>query len=316
MLNRINQLGLSLAVLAFAGLGTAHAQDENPCEDMDNPCEDTGDEGDMDNPCGESNPCEDADADADATTDDGGGEEAAADDGAAAGHSMITATGKIKINVAVGVGLSTDFVGDPIALAPDVIYGVMDKLDVGLYHTAMGITGFWSQPGGGLCLAGDLCADVYNGPTGVLANFSLAEGKLSVAANGGALASNIAGDTMLLSLKAGAKINYALSEQMGLQVDPSIIIGLNERDFNKEFLNIPVAFMYAVDEKIHAGVQTGLAGPLDGLGDAYAIPLNLGGMYAVDAKLGVGAAFGFSNIAGKNSTADARDLTIFAKYAL
>ena len=80
MLNRINQLGLTLAVFAFAGLGTAHAQDENPCgDDMENPCmEDTGDDADMDNPCGDANPCGD-----DAMSDDGGGEEAAAmgDDG-------------------------------------------------------------------------------------------------------------------------------------------------------------------------------------------------------------------------------------------
>ena len=127
MLNRINQLGLTLAVFAFAGLGTAHAQDENPCgDDMDNPCmEDTGDDADMDNPCGDANPCGD-----DAMSDDGGGEEEAAmGDDAAGHHSMVTATGKIKINAAVGVNLSADAVADPIALAPDVVYGVMDKLD-------------------------------------------------------------------------------------------------------------------------------------------------------------------------------------------
>jgi len=316
MLNRINQLGLTLAVFAFAGLGTAHAQDENPCgDDMENPCmEDTGDDADMDNPCGDANPCGD-----DAMSDDGGGEEAAAmgdDAGAAGHHSMVTATGKIKINAAVGVNLSADAVADPIALAPDVVYGVMDKLDAGLYHTAMGITGFWSQNGGGLCLVGDACGDVYNGPTGILANYSLAEGQLSVAGNGGLVLTNIAGDTMFMGLKAGARVRYMIDDKMGLQVDPSIIIGLNERDFNKEVIALPVAFMYAVDAKIHAGVQTGVFAPLEDIGDFYQIPLNLAGMYQVDSKLGVGGAFGFGNIAGKNSSADFRNLTIFATYAL
>tara|TARA_R110002096_G_scaffold44526_13_gene120558 strand:+ start:154751 stop:155689 length:939 start_codon:yes stop_codon:yes gene_type:complete len=312
MLNRINQLGLTLAVFAFAGLGTAHAQDENPCgDDMDNPCMEDSSEGEWEDDS-------DAEPEGDAATDDGGGEAAMmSEEAAAAGHSMVTAKGKIKIRAALGVGLSKDFVGDPIALAPDVVYGAMDKLDVGLYHTNMGLTGFWTQFGGGLCLTGDLCFDeVYNGPTGILANYSIAEDQLSIAANGGLVFSSIAGDTMFMSLKAGARINYAIDDKMGLQIDPAIVLGLNERDFNGDGLLLPVSFMYAVDAKIHAGVQSGISGPLDGFGDGYVIPLTLAGMYQVDSKLGVGGAFGFLNIAGSDSSADIRGLTLFANYAL
>lgn len=322
MLNRINQLGLTLAVFAFAGLGTAHAQDENPCgDDMDNPCgDDTGEWEDDSNPCGDANPC------GEAAADDGGEAAMMTDDAGAAGHSMVTATGKIKIRAALGINLSADAVGDPVALAPDVVYGAADKLDVGLYHTNMGITGFWTQAGGGLCLIGDACAEVYNGPIGILANYSLAEGQLSVAANGGLTFQNVIDDAdMRVGIKLGARVRYMIDDKMGLQIDPSIVVGVTSREldvagvtvpYNTDVLFLPVAFMYAVDAQIHAGVQTGIAGPLDGFGDSYIIPLNVAGMYQVDSKLGVGGAFGFGNIAGKGSSADSRNLTLFANYAL
>lgn len=321
MLNRINQLGLIFAVVAFAGLGTAHAQDE----DMDNPC------GDGDNPCA----VDDGMSDDDDDDDDGGGEatgdddddDGAADGGggdagdAGAGHhpGMVVPKGKISIHAALGVNLSADAVAKPIALAPDVIYGAIDKLDVGLYHSNYGIFGFWGQNGGGLCLTGEEngCGDLYNGPTGILVNYSISNDQLSIAAGGGLILSNVAGDTMLMDLKAGAKIRYMIDDKMGIQVDPSLVISLNERDpLKRDSLFVPAAFMYAVDAKIHAGVQTGIAGPLDGFGDAYIIPLAFGGMYQIDSKLGVGGAFTFENIAGNGSSADFRNLSVFGKYNL
>lgn len=314
MLNRMNQLGLSLAVLAFAGLGTAQAQDGNPCGDMENPCEDT-DNDHMDNPCSDTNPCDDADT----NKGDDGDESATTTDNTAGStsHSMVAAKGKIVINAAIGVGLAKDFVGDPISLSPDIIYGAADKLDVGLYHSFKGLTGFWSQSVGSLCLTGDFCRDeIYNGPTGLLANYSLVEGDLSVAANGGVIFSNIAGDTMLMEIKASARIQYAIGEKMGIQIDPAVLISLNERERNSDDILVPVAFLYSVAPQISAGVQTGITGKIDGFGDKHSIPLNLAGMYEVDSKLSVGGAFGFPNIAGTDSTADVRSLAIFAKYEI
>ncbi len=314
MLNRINQLGLTLAIFAFAGMGTAHAQDEDPCGDWEeNPCEENPCEGD------DANPCDAGDDDDDGEEADEGGEaaEPAAPAAEAGAHPMVVPKGKIQIGVALSVGLWKDNVGDPIALSPDVTYGAMDKLDVGVYHTNYGLTGLWTQFGGGLCVVGDFCADVYNGPTGILANYSVMEGQMGVSAGGGLILSDIVGDTMLMDLKLGAKIHYAIDAKMGIVAEPALTFSVNERDpAARDRLFLPVAFLYAVDAKIHAGVQTGIAGALDGFGDTYIVPLNLMGMYQVDAKLGVGAAFGFMNIGGKDSTADARDLSIFANYAL
>jgi hypothetical protein len=232
---------------------------------------------------------------------------------------MVTPKGKIHIAAALGINLSADAVADPIVLAPDVVYGVMDKLDVGLYHTNHGLTGFWGEgaSASGLCLVGDFCGDVYNGPTGILAQYELVTGKLSAAADGGLVLSNIAGDTMFMNLKVGADVMYMLNDKMGIVANPMLSIGINERDFNKEVLAIPVAFMYGVSDKIHAGVQTGIIAPLDGFADFMALQLNLAGMMMVDEKLSVGGVLGFPNIAGNDgSSADFRAVSLFAMYNL
>jgi len=266
-------------------------------------------DGDMDdgNPCGDANPCG-----------DGGGDTAAADDmggDAAADSSMIVAKGKIMVAAGLNVNLSKDSVGDPLSITPDVTYGAIPKLDVGLYHSNYGLTGFWTQAGGGLCISGDACADVYNGPTGILANYGIQEGQMSMTAGGGLVLSNIAGDTMLMDIKAGVKIHYAVDPNIGIVTEPSIILSINERDpLKRDGLLLPVAIGYKVDPKLSVGVQTGITGPFDGFGDSYAIPFNLGANFAVDEKLSVGGAFGFPNLAGKDGSADGRLLTFIGTY--
>jgi hypothetical protein len=232
---------------------------------------------------------------------------------------MTNGKGKIVVAAAVGINLSADFVGDPVVIAPDVSYGVMPKLDVGLYHTNHGLTGFWGQGAGpsGVCAVGDLCADAYNGPTGILAKYELVSGKMSAAANGGLVLSNIAGDTMFMQLKAGVDIRYMLNDKMGIMTSPTLFAGINERDFNKETIALPVAFMYMVSDKLHAGVQSGVLTPIEDAGDFMQIQLNLAAMMMIDAKLGVGGVIGFPNIAGNDgSSADFRALSVFAKYHL
>ena len=83
---------------------------------------------------------------------------------------------------------------------------------------------------------------------------------------------------------------------------------------NEEKINVPVGATFAVNPKLMVGAQTGISGYLDGFGDAYFIPLTLGGMYMVSDTLGAGAFFSFDNIAGNNSSADFRSLQLAVHY--
>lgn len=286
------QLGLVLAaLLPLASLGTAHAESENPC--------------------GEAHPCAGDDAAVPASA--GPLESTAAGED----RSLVTPSGSIALSVAVGVNLGAENVGNPVAIAPDVRYGVMDKLDVGLYHSTYGTSGFWNQEGGGLCFTGDACAELYDGPTALLANYSLGEGALSMAVSGGVIFTGISSDSLLIDVKAGMKLSYVVSEKIGLSAEPALFVSATEREpETRDLLSVPLALMYMVNATVHAGVQTGIAGPLEGFGDGYKVPLSIASLVQIDGKLGVGGAFGFGNLFGKGGTADERNLSLFARYAL
>jgi hypothetical protein len=320
MLSRLIQYGLvGVFALAIAGYGNnAFAQDDpcdddpcaDPCSDGD-PCagdDDDDDDDDGGDPCG-GDPCGDGGGDT------GGGDMAM--EGAAPPATGV-AKGKIAIWVDVGLNLSADAVAKPFAIAPDVWYGVSDKLAVGLAHSGYAANGFLGAPNAGLCLAGEDngCISVYNNLAGLAKFAVMAEaGKpLSVVVNGGVVIPNIK-DTLLAGLKVGADVGY-MTGKIHIGVSPNIYIGVTERDFNKEALNIPVMVGYGVNEKLKAGVQTGIAGPLDGFGDAFRVPLSLAAMYNVGPKINAGGAFTLFNIAGKNSSADFRSLNIFVNYNL
>ncbi len=315
MLNRMIRFTLvSTFALAIGTFGVANAQAD---DDGANPCgaatDDTADSADTG---GDADATADADGDADATpADEGAASETTAADGGGH-HGLVVAKGKIVVGGSVGINVSTDAVAKPISINPDVTYGVAPKIDVGIYTSPTGITGFWNGIGGGLCISGadNGCAKAFNGPVAVLANYSLGEGKLSLAANGGLIIDAI--DPMTMSLKAGIRGHYKLNDKMGIMFAPAIDIGLTERDFNKEILMIPVAFGYAVSSKLHAGIQTGLFAPLDGIGDFYMIPVNLGGMFALSEKLSLFGSLGFTNLLGKGSSADGRVINIGGVFHL
>jgi hypothetical protein len=282
----------SSALLLAALAGSAWAQDEgDPCG---------GGEGD---PCG-GDPVE-GEPVGESMADD-------ADASAAPGAKppMILAKGKLKVNVPIGINLGADAVAKPIALAPDVWYGVAPKLQVGLVHSNMGLTGFWFQGlGGGVCVTGTEgnCAKLYNGPVGVLAHYLVMEGGIDLAADAGLVISTL--DPMALSMKVGVRGRW-MSGKIAVHFSPGVGVGVTERDTNGDEIFVPVSVGYMVSDKLAAGVQTGIFGPLDGLGDAFAIPLGLGAKFNVNESISVAGSFNFWNIAGKNSSADFRDLTV------
>lgn len=249
---------------------------------------------------------------------------------------VVIGKGKVWITgPTVNVSLSTDAVAKPINLAPAIYYGVNEKLTVGITHSG-GTTSLTPRPavlsfsipatpltpaitaaaGSGICVTGEDsgCPDAYRG-IGLDAMFGLAAGKFSVAAHGGL--DTVTFDPFTVALRVGALGNYMASDKLSIVFDPRISIGITERDGgNKESLDIPVWIWYHVNPKLGAFVSTGINGPLDGFGDAFSVPVGLGAMYKVNEKLGAGANFFFTNLAGKNGGADGRSLGIVVDYAL
>jgi len=273
-------------------------------------------------------PPAEGDATAPAATDPAAAPAPAADAAAPAGAVSLTlGKGKIVIGGStLNINFSSSAVAKPLSLAPSVNYGVSDKLTIGLSHDG-GTTEFTPRPavGAGICVSGESngCGKVYDN-LGVDALFSLSAGKFSMAAHPGLDIRHL--DPFTLSLRVGVLGRYELAPKVALVFDPRVSIGITERDGatvagvtvggNKEQLDIPVYVWFAASDKLSAYVSTGIFGPLDGFGDAYAIPVGLGATFKVNEKLGVGGDFWFPNLAGKGNTADLRFLGLRVAYAL
>ena len=235
------------------------------------------------------------------------------------GPSLVLAKGKFAIGLSVQINLSKSLVAKPIAIQPDIAYGVMPKLDVGIYHSSMGLSGFWGGfPGGGICVTGadNGCAKAFNGPTGILAHYLLTDnGKLAIAADAGLVLRVF--DPFAIGAKVGIDGHFIAGKIM-VGFNPNIGIGITKRSEGggKEQINVPVSLMFMASPKLAAGLQTGISGPLDGFGDGYVIPVSLGAMFNATPNIMAGASFNLLRVAGFEGpgAADLRSLTVFLGY--
>lgn len=250
-----------------------------------------------------------------------------------AGPSLVVEKGKIQImGSTLNINLSSDAVAKPVFLAPAVYYGVNEKLSVGLTHDS-GTTMWTPRPGlrfttidilgtpvqvaagSGICITGEEngCPKVYDN-IGLDALYSIKAEKFSLAAHGGLDVFSF--DPMILQLRAGVLGRYMASDKIGIVFDPRVRIGLTERDFNKEAVDIPVWFWFHANEQLAAYVHTGLSSTFENFGDNLIVPVGVGANYSVNDKLMVGGDFHFVNLLGEGGTADARILGIRAAYKI
>jgi len=222
------------------------------------------------------------------------------------------------------INLSTDAVAKPISLAPSVWFGITDKISVGVTHdggtTAMsprpgvrvttveelGITQT-SVSGAGICVTGEEnnCPDVYNN-VGADLLIGVANGKLSFAAHVGVDVVSLA--EMSLAARLGGLGRYAASSKLSIVFDPRVQVGLTDRDFNGDALDVPVWVWFEASPTFGAYVHTGFSGPFDGLADSFNVPLGLGASFHASSRLTLGADFHFSNLIGKGGNVDGRVL--------
>ena len=330
MLTRLIRTGMTaLVVTALAGTGAAWAQD-----DFD--------------PCPEGEPCAEGEVGGEAGVEVGGeagvevGGEAGAEVGAegageagevaaAAARGPTLPAGQIAITASLQLGLSNEQGLAPISIAPDVWYGVNDKLQAGLVTSIHGIFGFWSGAllglaPSGLCLSGepDLAEGQIAGCDNVFDNIGAealyavsADGPFQLAAGGGLHAFGF--DPFQLTLKAGVRGMYR-SGQIAVGFAPNVYIGLTEREEagNKEAIAVPVDVTFMASPQLGVGVQTGIFGSFDGFGDNYVVPLAVGAMYMINPQMVVAGAFSLDRVIGFEGpdAFDLRSINISFGYML
>jgi hypothetical protein len=243
----------------------------------------------------------------------------------AAGVDQLTLPkGRLLLDAFVEINLSTDAVFKPFSITPDVWYGVTDDITVGLVHSSLATTGFIGNAGDSLCLAStsDGCPDVYRN-VGVDVRYKLKSGPLAYAVDGGLFARSL--DPFALALKAGVSGRWS-SGKLAVEAQPNLIVGVTERTqgegmlevtTNGEVLNVPVTGFYAVDPRIAVSLQLGFVIPFEETGDAFTVPLSIGGHYHLNESLNLTAAFSLPRLVAGTApdTFDARSLTLGGTYA-
>ena len=241
-----------------------------------------------------------------------------------AGEHEIMPAKRALVHVLVEMNLSADAAFKPFSIAPDLWYGVSDKLTVGLVHSFLAQTGIMGGFGSSLCLAGAAngCDGVY-GNVGVDARYQIKDGGFSVAVDTGLFVQDF--DPFQLAGKLGIIGRWRPSPTSKLAVDiaPNLFFGLTEREgaqANKEVLTMPATLMYGVTPKVAAAFQVGLVLPFEQAGDNYFVPVSVGGNYMLNKRASVDAAFTFLHLAGGGNVgatgADSRTFTIGGGYAL
>ncbi len=193
------------------------------------------------------------------------------------------------------IELSKDQVGDPISLAPDLYYGLTERITLGYFHEI------------GVCISGDGCATAYN-DFGVEALFSLVyEGSVVMAGRIGTTFNPL--DPFTGGVHAGLPVRLRAGDA-ALFVDPRLYVGLFERDTRGDFLDVPVQLQYQITDQNVLLVTSGVRGPLSGFADAFAVPVGLGALATLSRRVDVGGEFLFTNLAGRGGGVDGRLLLL------
>jgi hypothetical protein len=226
--------------------------------------------------------------------------------------------GMLEVRGDFVASVSKDRVLEPFVIAPDLNYGVTDKLQVGLLHASS------------LCLAGEAngCPMVYQDFTfDVLYNFvrtATQDFNLHAGVDTD-LIKHVHGTEsethVAVALRAGVFGSILLGSQFAIYVDPSISVGVTERDSgNKESFSIPIRPTLQALPELAIFIDTGVGGPFEDLGDNLVVPLGVGANFALSNLLDLGVQFLFLDLVRADGdptgAADERAVVVYAAYRL
>ena len=226
--------------------------------------------------------------------------------------------GLLSLKVTLAMNLSSDLIGQPLSIAPNLYYGINDRFQVGLIHD--GPMRQQTRPGAGLCLTGsdNGCANVYDN-VGLDAMYGVVFGPaLHLSGHGSLYVTSFDAGTVMLAVGVTGKIH--LTNTAAVFFDPQIGVQLAKRDTVDDMLFLPVEFQYQVGLPTTIKLLTGVTGSLSTLGDTYEVPVGIGFNRNLDATFDIGARFSFDNMLGKQAEgsgrADARSLAVLLNVRL
>ncbi len=206
---------------------------------------------------------------------------------------------------------------EPTSIAPDVSYGLTDRVTLSLVHSGFGVTGFRGSAGGGLCM-GDGCARVYNN-AGVDALVDVVRHeRFAVAAVAGVHA--VSFEPMFVDVKLGAQASYRMGRVIAA-VSPSMFIGVTERAMGNEgTVFAPASVSLQASRKWMVALGGGVATPLADAADGWTVRLGSIVRYRVKKGVFVAGSVFLPKLAGGSAVdgtgVDARVANVWLTYAI
>lgn len=237
------------------------------------------------------------------------------------GASLTNKKGGVVLQLNAEMNMTTDKAFKPVSLAPDLSYGVTDKLTLAIVHSSFALTGFRGSAGSGLCIVSkeNGCPSVYR-QGGFEIRYGVASGPTAVEIDLGLIAKDLrpaSKETLDAVAKLGAKARFSAGK-FSLLMSPNLWIGLSNRTINdansnpakvnKDQLWFPVVGWVKPIPALMLGVGSGIKGQLSKFADNYSIPVGALAQVMVNKHLQIGTSFIFGAItAGKSVTPDGTD---------
>lgn len=221
------------------------------------------------------------------------------------GRPIVLPARSIAIDVTIEANLAYRFWGEPLSLAPDLWWGVTDRLTVGLVHSNASVDRF--APGASFCVRTDdvlYCDAPYRG-SGLDARYAVTPW---LAPRARVLVRDV--DPFKPALTLGALAKWT-SGRYAVTLDPYIQLGLANQELgNRAQLFLPVELALQPTCRWQLTLSTGWNGGFESLADGWRVPIALGVRARATATLDVAATVGFPSLLGPQNTPKQRVLFV------
>lgn len=202
-------------------------------------------------------------------------------------------------------------VGRPIALAPDLWYGVTQRLTVGLIHSSQSVDRIGARSTVCLRQSELLCDEAYQG-SGVDVRYRLRDAPLAIAPRVRFLVRDV--DPWKPAVTIGTLARWSRG-RFSITTDPYLRFGLtNQQQGNRAAFVVPFWFGVQPTCRWLVEVHTGADGDFAVLDDGWHMPLGLVVTARATSTLDVSVEAGFSQIYGPQIDSKQRYLMLTVAY--
>jgi hypothetical protein len=217
--------------------------------------------------------------------------------------------GDFEARLSVELGLASSV--RPIALAPDLWYGVTDRLTVGIIHSDPSLDQIAATAS--LCFRGsDLtCDHVYRG-SGVDVAWSALAGPLAIAPRVRVAVRDT--DPFKPATTVGALVRWAF-HRFAIYADPYLRFGLANRELgNRTTLFVPIWLAVQPVRGALLSLHTGYDSDLAVASDGWHLPIAVDATWRITPQIDLGLEGGFPSLLGPQNSVHDRALTLSVAY--